>query len=246
VYDIAAGTLARLTSEAANFRPEWTPDGRRVVFVSDRSGEIGIWWRLADGSAPPRKVFESRDDGQEVVVAPDGAVLVYRLNQTGGSYGIRFDSLGDMSNPAPFVSSPSTHELMASVSPDGRWLAHVSDETGAMEVYVRPFPGPGARYLVSAGGGSEPHWAPDGHRLFYRNGRQMLAARVTTVPAFSVTGREVLFEGSYATSANHRNYDVAPDGRGFLMLQPDAAAAVVVVLNWVTELRARIRGMPSP
>ncbi len=240
VYDIAAGTLARLTSEAANLRPEWTPDGKGIVFVSNRSGETGIWWRPADGSAPPQKVFESRDEAQEVVVTPDGGVLVYRLNQSGGSYGVWFRSLADVT-PKPFVSTSSYHEFMPSLSQDGRWLAHVSDETGAMVVYVRPFPGPGARYLVSAGGGSEPHWAPDGRRLFYRNGRQLLAARVTTVPAFSVTGREVLFEGSYSTSSSHQNYDVTPDGQGFLMLQPAAEAEVVVVLNWLTELRARMR-----
>ncbi len=246
VYDIAAGTLARLTSEAGNVRPEWTPDGKRVVFVSDRSGEYGIWSRVADGSAPPRKVFESGDEAQEVVVGPDGGVLVYRLNQTGGSYGVWFRSLADVTTPKPFVSTSSYHELMPSLSPDGRWLAHVSDETGATEVYVRPFPGPGARYLVSAGGGSEPRWAPDGRRLFYRNGRQMLAARVTTVPAFAVTGREVLFEGSYSTSSSHQNYDVTPDGQGFLMLQPDTDVELVVVLNWRTELRARIRaGAPK-
>jgi Tol biopolymer transport system component len=241
VYDIAAGTLARLRSEGANLRPEWTPDGKRIVFVSNRSGEDGIWWRAADGSAPPQKVFESRDPAQEVVVAPDGGVLVYRLNQSGGSYGVWFRSLADFTTPQPFVSMPFYHELMPSLSPDGRWLAHVSDESGAMEVYVRPFPGPGARYLVSAEGGSEPKWAPDGRRLFYRKGRQMLAARVTTVPAFSVTGRDVLFEGSYSASASHQSYDVAPDGQGFLMLQPDADVEVVVVLNWLTELRARIR-----
>ena len=241
VYDIAAGTLARLTSEAANVRPEWTPDGKRIVFVSSRSGEDGIWWRAADGSAPPQKVFESRDPAQEVVVAPDGGVLVYRLNQSGGTYGVWFRSLADFTTPQPFASSSSYHELMPSLSPDGRWLAHVSDESGAMEVYVRPFPGPGARYLVSAGGGSEPRWAPDGRRLYYRKGRQMLAARVNTVPAFSVTGRDVLFEGSYSTSASHQNYDVAPGGQGFLMLRPDTDVEVVVVLNWLTELRSKLR-----
>jgi Tol biopolymer transport system component len=245
VYDIPAGTLARLTSEAANMRPEWTPDGKRIVFVSTRSGERGIWWRDADGSGPPQKVFESRDDADEVLVAPDGRVLVYRLNQSGGSYGVWFDSLGDFSAPKPFVSTISYRELMPSVSPDGRWLAHVSYETGAAEVYVRAFPGPGPRYLVSAGGGSEPRWAPDGRRLFYRSGRAMIAAHVSTVPRFTVTGRDVLFEGNYITSAAHRSYDVTSDGRSFLMMQPDAEEEVIMVLNWFTELRGQIRARAS-
>jgi len=245
VYDIAAGTFARLTTEAANLRPEWTPDGRRIVFVSNRSGEVGIWWRPADGTAPPQKVFESRDEASEVEVGPDGGVLVYRLNQSGGNYGVWFRSLADVTTPRPFVSTATYHEIMPSLSPDGRWLAHVSDETGAAEVYVRPFPGPGPRYPVSAGGGSEPQWAADGRRLFYRHGPQMLAARVTTVPTFSVTGREVLFEGNYVSNSSHQNYDVAPDGQGFLMLQPETDVEVVMVLNWITELRARIRATAS-
>ena len=241
VYDIPAGTLARLTSEATNLRPEWTPDGKRIVFVSNRSGEFGIWWRDADGSAPPQKVFESKDDADEVVLAPDGRVLVYRLNQTGGSYGVSFGSLADFSAPKPFVSTDSYHERMPSVSPDGHWLAHVSDETGASEVYVRAFPWPGARHLVSAGGGSEPRWAPDGRRLFYRSGRAMIAARVSTAPQFAVTGRDVLFEGDYSTSASHQSYDVMPNGREFLMMQRDTNEELIMVLNWFTELSARIR-----
>ncbi|MGQ0641991.1 MAG: protein kinase domain-containing protein [Gemmatimonadaceae bacterium] len=241
VYDIAAGTFARLTSEAANIRPEWTPDGKRIVFLSNRSGEMGIWWRAADASAPPQKVFESKDDALEAVVAPDGGVLVYRANQSDGSYGVRFQSLADFTTPKPFFSTSRYQWLMPSLSPDGRWLAYVSDETGATEVYVRPFPGPAAQYAVSAGGGSEPRWASDGRRLFYRRGRQMLAAWVNTAPTFSVTGRAVLFEGNYSTNTSHQNYDVTPDGQGFLMLQPDTDAELVVVLNWLSELRTRIR-----
>lgn len=166
-------------------------------------------------------------------------MVVYRLNQTGGSYGVSFDSLEDFSAPRPFVSTASYREFMPSVSLDGRWLAHVSDETGASEVYVRAFPGPGARYLVSAGGGSEPRWAPDGRRLFYRSGRAMIAARVSTVPRFAVTGRDVLFEGDYVTGASHQNYDVTHDGREFLMMQREAGEEVIMALNWFTELRAR-------
>ena len=245
VVDIAAGTLTRLTSEGQNVRPEWTPDGKRIVFVSNRSGEMGVWWRAVDGSAPPRKVFESRDDALEAAVAPSGGILVYRANQSGGNYGLAFRSLEDFTSPKAFFTTSNSHELMPSVSPDGRWLAYVSDETGAAEVYIRPFPGPGARYLVSASGGSEPRWAPDGRQLFYRNGRKMLVARVSTVPALSVSGRDELFEGNYATNAAHQNYDVTRDGQGFYMLQRDADVEVVIVLNWLTELRARLRGSVS-
>ena len=245
VYHIAAGTFTRLTSEGTNLRPEWTPDGKQIVFVSNRSGEFGTWWRDADGAAPPEKVFESKDDAEEVLVAPDGRVLVYRRNQTGGTYGVWFGSLTDVAAPRTFVSTSSYRESMPSLSPDGHWLAHVSDETGASEVYVRAFPGPGARYPVSAGGGSEPRWAPDGRTLYYRNERAMIAARISLAPQFSVTGRDVLFEGDYLTGASHQSYDVSRDGRAFLMLQRETSEELIMVLNWSTELRAKMRARSS-
>ena len=245
VYHIAAGTFTRLTSEGTNLRPEWTPDGKEIVFVSNRSGEFGTWWRDADGAAPPEKDFESKDDAEEVLVAPDGRVLVYRRNQTGGTYGVWFSSLKDVSAPRTFVTTSSYRESMPSLSPDGHWLAHVSNETGASEVYVRAFPGPGARYPVSAGGGSEPRWAPDGRTLFYRSERAMIAAHVSVAPQFAVIGRDVLFEGDYLTGAGHQSYDVSRDGRAFLMLQRETSEELIMVLNWSTELRAKMRARSS-
>jgi eukaryotic-like serine/threonine-protein kinase len=126
------------------------------------------------------------------------------------------------------------------LSPDGRWLAYLSDETGRFEVYVRPFPGSGPRAQVSTGGGTEPVWSRDGGALFYRSGPALLRARLTTAPSPAVAARDTLFRGAFLRDPSHANYDVAADGR-FLMLQNAAdQSETLVVLNWARELRARL------
>ena len=135
----------------------------------------------------------------------------------------------------------SFDELAPRVSPTGRWLAYVSNETGQFEVYVRAFPGPGGRVQVSSDGGTEPAWAPDGRRLYYRSGGRFLAATLATAPALAVTRRDTLFEDRSAADIYHAEYDVLPDGKHFVVLRPAAESPeIVVVLNWLTELRARM------
>ena len=106
---------------------------------------------------------------------------------------------------------------------------------------MRPFPGPGELYPVSIGGGNSPVWSRDGRTIFFTNGNQLLAASVTTSPAFSVTARAVLFSGDYSGNAGHAPFDVSPDGKSFLMLRPVAANSeeIVVIPNWAAELRAQ-------
>ena len=110
-------------------------------------------------------------------------------------------------------------------------------------MYVRPLRGGGARVSVSTGGGGEPLWAPDGTRLYYRVGARLMAARVVTSPTFAVTARDTLFEGPFMTDPWHPNYDVAPDGKSFVMVRPVAQdRQLIMVMNWIEELRQRTRG----
>jgi serine/threonine-protein kinase len=128
-------------------------------------------------------------------------------------------------------------------SPDGHWVAYVSDETGRNEIYVRPFPGPGGKMQISTDGGREPMWAGDGRGLFYRNGDKMMVTAVETQPVFAATKPKLLFEGHYETGYNpfDRGYGVSSDVQGFLMIkaseQESAATQLNVVLNWSDELR---------
>ena len=131
-------------------------------------------------------------------------------------------------------------------SPDGHWLAYISDESGRDEVYVQPYPGPGGKWQISTEGGTEPVWSPNGRELFYRSGGKMMAADIAAQPGFTVGKPRMLFEGPYQTAwTDLPNYDVSPDGQRFLMLKPiesaDAAPTQInVVLNWFEELKRRV------
>ncbi|MCI0584711.1 MAG: hypothetical protein L0227_17785, partial [Chloroflexi bacterium] len=135
---------------------------------------------------------------------------------------------------------------VAAISPDGRWLANSSEETGDFEVYVQPLVNPGgARWRITTGGGRDPVWSRDGRELFYQRDTTMFAATVTTEPEFAAAPAVALFDGPYLDS-NGRWYDVAPDGR-FLMVKPgwlnaDRQAPLHVVLGWFDELDRRVSG----
>ena len=131
-------------------------------------------------------------------------------------------------------------------SPDGNWLAYVSNESGRQEVFVQPFPGPGGKRQISTEGGNQPVWERNGQELFYRNGNQMIAVDITTAPTFSAGTPKLLFEGNFqASSASIANYDVTPDGQRFVMVQrseqeQEAVTQINVVLNWFEELKQRV------
>ena len=134
------------------------------------------------------------------------------------------------------------------MSPDGRWLAYSSDESGRGEIYVRPLPDIDAgRWQVSTDGGTQPLWARNGMGLFYRNGEAVITVSVETDPSFVAGNPEVLFEGQYVGGLSGRSYDVSPDGEQFLMIKQvedvSATSQIIVVLNWFTELE---RLMPTP
>jgi dipeptidyl aminopeptidase/acylaminoacyl peptidase len=134
-------------------------------------------------------------------------------------------------------------------SPDGRWLAYASDESGRTEIYVQPYPGPGAKWQISTEGGTEPQWNRNGRELFYRSGNRMMAVDVGTTPTLAVSKPKQIFEGEYEpTLVSAANYDVSPDGQRFLMLkaarvQDEAPTQISVVLNWFEELK---RLVPTP
>jgi serine/threonine-protein kinase len=147
----------------------------------------------------------------------------------------------------PVVETPGTEGMGgAAVSPDGRWLAYVTDSTGASEIWVRPFPGPGVAVRISPEGGVEPVWSRSGRELFYRLGGRLMAVPVQAGSEFQFSKPTVLFDGQfeYTRPGNQPpSYDVAPDGR-FLLLKPPVAIQsqpITVVVNWAEELERRVR-----
>lgn len=244
VRELASGTLTRLAYEGTySYRASWTPDGRSLLFISDRSGRSAVYQALADGVGSPTLVRADPRGDDEAELSRDGRWLVYRTGSGGGRdiYAIR---PGLDSAPVPIVTTPFEDHSPV-LSPDGRWLAYVSDESGRPEVYVRPFPNVRtARWQVSRAGGAEPVWAHSGRELFYRSGSgDLVAAAVTLGVSFQVTAERVLFPTrDYFYDGLHPSYTVSPDDRSFLFVRfaTGVKSQAVVVLNWLEELRAKM------
>jgi serine/threonine-protein kinase len=241
IYDMAAGTTTRLTSGgAANERPEWTPDGKRVLFRTDRANLSSIWWQPVDGSGAATPLLLSRTaPAFEAVVTPDGKGVVYQVDTSASDLEYRMLS-GDTAPKR--IAATRADEASPRVSPDGRWITYTTDESGTQEVVVRPFPGPGPKVQVSTNGGAEPVWSRDGKRLFYRTGRRVVAATLTTAPQLSVASRSELFDDVFLPATSpHANYDVSPDGSRLLFLAGVDDQRLIVIYNWAAELRNRLR-----
>jgi len=248
LFDLAPGTFSKVTSGGINDRPEWTPDGTRLVYSSNRAtkpgdaGHFAPWSQVYDGSTPPVNLYDGTESIREVVPTPDGSSYVMRADATATLRDVFLLGKAGEKTLTPLVAS-AADELMPRVSPDGRWLAYVSDESGTQEVYVRPLRETVGRVAISSGGGSEPVWAHHGTRLFYRNRGQLVEASLVGAPALAVAARRVLFDANYLTETFHPNYDVMPDDKSFVMVKPvDEQRRLVVVLNWREELASRLAG----
>jgi eukaryotic-like serine/threonine-protein kinase len=252
LYDLSRETLTRFTFEGnSNQYPVWKPDGKRIAFQSNKEGVPNLFWQLADGSGALERLTTSEDTQTANSWSPDGQLAFIEINPTTG-WDIWVLQMGGPSagteqarKALAFLRTPF-NESAPRFSPDGRWLAYVSDESGRFEIYVQPYPGPGGKWQISTEGGTEPVWNPNGRELFYRSGDKMMAVDIATQPSFAAGKPKVLFAGQYVpTPVTFPNYDVSPDGQRFLMLKPsDAAEAaptqINVVLNWFEELKQKV------
>jgi serine/threonine-protein kinase len=223
---VAGGPATRLTLEhRTSIAPAWSPDGRWVSYIAGvgaaNSGDV---WKLpADGSGRAVRVLQSaRPLSEQVWVLGSGDLLVRTTTPTVGTGDILVHSSGDTTAARPLASSPHS-EYSPSASPDGKWMAYSSNETGRFEVYVVPIANSGsAKWPVSSGGGLTPRWSPRGDELFYLDLQSnFVAARVTTSPSFAIQGSRILFNASgfVFPGISRHNFDVAPDGQRFLMVQ---------------------------
>jgi Tol biopolymer transport system component len=247
--DRTSGTLTKLTFEGNNMHPAWTPDGQRVLYAG---GGRSLRSRRADGTGAVDTLFMSLRGVYSVVLTPDSNTFVLRLS---GPNDIVLWHRGDTAT-VPLVASPAFTETWPALSPDGRWLAYTSDESGRFEVYVRPYPNVNAgRWQVSPNGGGSPHWSHTGRELFYENGEKALvAAAVVPGVTFTLGAQVTLFNTSgFAGSTPFNNsrflyYDVAPDDKRFVLFRKAVKNGdvtvdpLVQIMNWGIEVRAKLAG----
>jgi Tol biopolymer transport system component/tRNA A-37 threonylcarbamoyl transferase component Bud32 len=247
VKRLGGGPTQLVTSEnRSSYEPTWTPDGRDLLFDSDEGA--AIYRQRADGSGSAERVAVVPNGALGMALHKDGKTLVVRGDAVAGRRQLLKVRLGTDSLPTPLLATAGD-EVYPAFSPNGRWIAYVSSETGRAEVYVRPFPDVDSRKLqISTGGGAAPRWNPAGGELFYISGAgDMMAARVETAPTLKLSGVVRLFTPQGFQGGNGALfYDVAPDGRRFLMLDITAAPTnaaserLVVVQNLAAELSRRL------
>ncbi|HET6628454.1 MAG TPA: protein kinase [Woeseiaceae bacterium] len=255
MWDLRRHALERFTRDpAGNPIVEWSPDGRHVVFGSDRFGVTNMFRQASDGSGKPERLLSS-DRLQMPVCFPSENRLLFSANVSGQHRDIHTLFLDGTRHAEPLIYGPA-NELNADVSPDGRWIAYDSDESGVFEVYVRSYTDPygGGRWQISSGGGRQPLWSRDGTELFYRDfSGAMMAASVKPGPTFTPGPVVMLFENAGYNGAgaqgSGRTYDLSLDGRRFLMIKAfpstdeESSRPLVVALNWFEELK---RLVPVP
>jgi len=225
-------------------RPQnWTPDGKRLVFAWRKEGWPNLYWQPADGSATMERLTTS-DFWQEAGSwSPDGATLAFVESQTGSGGAIFLLDLRSR-RITPFLNSRAW-EGYPEFSPDGRWMAYVSDESGRWEVYVRPFPGPGGKWLISREGGIEPLWARNGKQLFYRPiaGDQVWVVDARADSGFSAGKPRLLFKAAgWSSGLPIRPWDLSLDSQRFLMVKreeakPTPVTEMVLVMNWFQDVQ---------
>ena len=246
----ADGTRQRLTdSGSVNWRPSWTPDGKSIVFLSNRlglgQGAYDAYEVPVDGSAAPTLLWDAPLYGLwEAQLSPDNQWLAIRSDEEGGIGHMRTRRLRGDSTVLPLVVDKYAAAHL-SISPDGHWLAYTSERTGRREVYVTSFPVVGATHLVSRDGGNEPRWARNGRELFYREATRLMAVPITPGSTFLAgTPRPLFSLAGYREARNRQQYDVAPDGQHFVMIREFAGESVpnvIYVENWLPELAARMK-----
>ena len=238
VYDLERRTGIPISRDGHSLGPVWSSDGRHVTYSSN----LDIFWRLADASGPASRLLTREGSQYPTSWTRDGQLLLYDDGAEAAPNSSDIWLLPTSGTPRPLIATPH-EERAARVSPDGRWVSYHSDESGRLEVYVRPFPDVnGGKWLVSTAGGRRPVWSRSGRELFYALGTSLMRVPITARGAEFVAGTpEALFSGPFDLTTT--DFSVAPDSTAFIMVESDPSARptqVRVVINWREELAARL------
>ncbi|HEV8610304.1 MAG TPA: protein kinase [Thermoanaerobaculia bacterium] len=244
VYELDRGVQTRLTTDAeAQIAPVWSPDGSQIVFVQGLGGgsDFVLVTIAADGAGRQKEIYRSKERLEVSDWSRDGRYLLVDRGNIGASDIWAFP-IADPAKAFPLVQSPFL-EHSGQFSPDGKWVAYVSQHTGRDEVYVASFPSGGTRWQVSGSGGTQPRWSADGRELYFVSSSDDLTATAVdgSGPRFVVKDVRPLFRVNMYTGprSGMYGYDVAPDGKRFLVNDAGEAgqARVALVVNWTAELK---------
>jgi serine/threonine-protein kinase len=252
IHDLDRDTTSRLTSTGSANAPVWAPNGRHIAF---QTAGTGLSWIRSDGAGEPQRLLESQGTVIPWSFSPDGRRLAYSANSPGPGFDIWALPL-DLTDPdhpkagkpEPFLHTPAD-ELLPNFSPDGRWIAYRSNESGSEEIYVRPFPsGSGGKWPISSGGGLYARWSNNGRELFFETAdNRIMVVDYTVDGASFVPGKPRIWSDKQLFFTGTSNIDIAPDGKRFAVFAlPEAAPGekssvhVTVLLNFFDELRRRI------
>ncbi len=245
VADLQRGGLTRITfTPDEEETPVWSSDGKELAYAAAaRDGKRGVFIRPADGSAAAveRKVWEDADHFHVNDWSRDGRTILVEIRRVSTNNDIVAIDV-EAGTAKNLLASPHV-EYSARFSPDGKWLAYVSEESGRAEVYVQPYPALDARVPVSTEGGREPVWSRDGRKLFFRSADSVMAAAVTSTSSLEFAAPKVLFRDTFTRTQGsyHTHFDVAPDGRFLMIENPNQGSIgrqeIHVVLNWFEELK---------
>ena len=252
IHDIARDTDKRFTFGVEHRDPAWTPDGKWLTYSGYKDGKYGVFRKAVDGSGPEELLVARGNPMFAWFWSPDGATLVFAelTPDHGGDFSmLRLD--GDR-QPRPLLQTRFDEDWV-SFSPDGRWIAYSTNESGRYEVYVASFPDPGSKVRISTEGGGHPLWAPNGSELYYRESPsttmralahhvKVMAVPIQTKPELKAGQPHLLFSGPYFDSGH--DWAITPDGKGFILIKESPSEAgpreLQVILNWFEELKRRV------
>ncbi len=231
IYEIESGAMSKLTTDGESYRPAWSRDGATLFYMNGQGDSTRVASRAWDGGGV-ESIHLRRPRLGEVEPGPADAFFAVRTLVPRDIYIAPADSLPSL---RPFLVSAASEQSPA-ISPNGRWLAYLSDESGTQEAFIRPLPGPGARVPLSIGGAIEARWAHDGKSLFYRGPTHLMMASIVETPQFAVTRRDTLFADTYGRGIE-MNFDVFPSGNEFLFFKAGASVSkLYMVVNWQSML----------
>lgn len=244
VLDVASGAWSRVGGEGDLQAGAWMPDGKQLLLIGSSAEDLGLLLAPIAGNETPRML--SHGEFGTLAVSPDGTTLLFRRQGRPGDWDIWRMSLAGDERIEPWLATSEGAESSATFSPDGRFVAYQSDESGRDEIYVRAYPGGESKYQVSTQGGVVPRWSHDGREIFFLDGRAIWSAAVHTAPTFASEPPRRLFVLSDEAMGG---FDPSPDGKRFVMGEKDPIELrpldLVIIPGWVEEMKSRLAAAKS-